>query len=100
MDNYKDTMAYKLYKRAEENLESGVAVEELVEKILKEIINAVGLGRKETWFPTEEYLLKVVNGATEALTDMGFKVFQDAHGEDELFILWDYSEEEAEEAEE
>lgn len=97
MNNYKDMMAYKLYKMAEENLESGKAVEELYEKILKEILHAVSLGRKETWFPTEEYLLKVVDGAVEVLTDMGFKVFQDAHGEDELYILWDFSEEESEE---
>lgn len=97
MSDYKNTMAYDFYKRAEENLESGKAVEELVEKILKEIISAVGFGRTSTWFNTEEYLLKVTNGAVEDLREMGFKVLVDAHGEDEIYVLWDFSEEDAEE---
>lgn len=97
MSNHKDSIAYGFYKTAEENLNYGVPVTNLVDEILKEVIKAVDFGRTSTWFNTEEYLLKVTNGAVEDLREMGFKVLVDAHGEDEIYILWDFSEEDAKE---
>lgn len=93
MNNYKDTMAYKLYKRAEENLESGKAAAELYEEILKEVLRVVDFGGNVMWFDSDDYLAKVRHEAIGQLRSMGFKVTQSEHRLSELYILWDFSEE-------
>ena len=97
MSNYKDTMAYKLYRKAEENSETGKAVENLVEKILKEVCRTVDFGGKLVWFEPYEYTAKIRDGAISELRGMGFKVTPSEYRKSELYILWDFSEEDAEE---
>lgn len=95
MSNYKDTMAYKLYKRAEESLESGAAVEELVERILKQVIGAVDFGKTMARVNIEPAYIQTATQAAGVLKNMGFKVM--SIDEKELVLIWDYSEEDAEE---
>ena len=74
MSNYKDTMAYKLYKRAEENLESGKAAEELVERILKQVIGAVDFGKTMARVNIEPVYIQTATQVAGVLKNMGFKV--------------------------
>lgn len=97
MSNYKDSIAYSFYKRAKENLESGIAVENLVEQILKEVLRVVDFGGNVMWFDSDDYLAKIRYEAIGQLRSMGFKVTQSEHRLSELHILWDFSEEDAEE---
>ena len=97
MSNYKDTMAYKLYKRAEENLESGVAVEKLVERILKQVIDAVDFGETMARINIEPVYIQIASEAVDVLKDMGFKVMP--INEKKMVLLWDFSKVEAQEKE-
>ena len=98
MSNYKDTMAYKLYKRAEENLESGKAAEELVERILKQVIGAVDFGKTMARVNIEPVYIQTATQVAGVLKNMGFKVM--SIDEKEMVLIWDYSEEDAEEEQE
>lgn len=93
MSNYKDTMVYKLYKRAEENLESGVAVNNLVDKILKEVIKDVDFGKTMARVDMSSYGITLTDKALEELKNMGFKVFH--RGQEEFAVIWDFSKEDA-----
>lgn len=95
MSNYKDTMAYKFYKQAEENLESGKAVEKLVERILKQVIDAVDFGETMARINIEPVYIQVVSESKVALEDMGFKVMP--INEKKMVLIWDFSKEEAQE---
>lgn len=95
MSNYKDTMAYKLYKQAEENLESGKAVEELVENILKEIIKAVDFGKTMARVDMSSYDIALTDKALEELQTMGFKTIH--LGQEEFAVIWNFSKEDAQE---
>lgn len=97
MSNYKDSVAYSFYKRAEENLNYGVAVNNLVDKILKEVLRVVDFGGNVMWFDSDSYLTKVRYEAIGQLRSMGFKVTQSEHCKSELYILWDFSEEDGNE---
>lgn len=97
MSNYKDTMAYSFYKRAEENLESGVAVEELVERILKQVISVVDFGKTMARVNIEPVYIQTATQAADVLKDMGFKVM--SINEKEMVLIWDFSEEDAKEDE-
>lgn len=92
---YRDGFAYKMYQKAEENLESGVAVEELVENILKEIINAVSFGKTMVRVDMSSYGIALTDKALEELQIMGFKV---SHlGREEFAVIWNFSKEDAQE---
>lgn len=95
MSNYKDTMAYKLYKRAEENLESGKADEELLERVLKQVFNSVDYGQTMVRANIEPAYIQTVARVTDVLKGMGFKVM--SIDEKEIVIIWDYSEEDVKE---
>lgn len=97
MSNYKDTMAYRLYKRAEENLESGVAVNNLVEKILKEVMGAVDFGETMARINIEPVYIQIASEAVDVLKGMGFKVMP--INEKKMVLLWDFSKEDAQEKE-
>lgn len=97
MSNYKDTMAYKLYKRAEENLESGKTVEELVERILKQVLGAVDFGKTMARVNIEPAYIQTAVEAVDVLKGMGFEVM--SINDKEMVLIWDFSKEEAEEAE-
>lgn len=97
MSNYKDTMAYKLYKRAEESLESGAAVEELVERILKQVLGAVDFGKTMARVNIEPAYIQTAVEAVDVLKGMGFEVM--SINDKEMVLIWDFSKEEAEEAE-
>lgn len=97
MSNYKNTMAYRFYKQAEENLESGKAVEKLVERILKQVIDAVDFGDTMARINIEPTHIQVASEAKVALEDMGFKVM--SINETKMVLLWDFSKEEAQEKE-
>ena len=93
MSNYKDTMAYKLYKRAEENLVTGKADEELLERVLKQVFNSVDYGQTMVRANIEPAYTQTVARVTDALKGMGFKVM--SIDEKEIVLIWDYSEEDA-----
>lgn len=93
MSNYKDTMAYRFYKQAEENLESGKAVEKLVERILKQVIDAVDFGETMARINIEPVYLQITSEAVDVLKGMGFKVMP--INEKKMVLLWDFSKEDA-----
>ena len=95
---YRDGFAYKMYQKAEENLESGVAVEELVERILKQVIGVVDFGKTMARVNIEPAYIQTALEAKDVLEDMGFKVM--TINDKEMVLIWDFSKEEAEEAEE
>lgn len=97
MSNYKDTMAYRFYKQAEENLESGKAVEKLVERILKQVIDAVDFGETMARINIEPVYIQIASEAVDVLKGMGFKVMP--INEKKMVLLWDFSKEEAQEKE-
>ena len=92
MSNYKGTMAYRFYKQAEENLESGKAVEKLVERILKQVIDAVDFGETMARINIEPVYIQVASEAKVALEGMGFKVMP--INEKKMVLIWDFSKEE------
>lgn len=89
--SHKDTMAYKLYKRAEENLNYGVDVEELVERILKQVIGVVDFGKTMTRVNIEPAYTQTALEAKDVLEDMGFEVM--SINDKEMVLIWDFSEE-------
>lgn len=97
MSNYKNTMAYRFYKQAEENLESGKAVEKLVERILKQVIDAVDFGETMARINIEPVYLQITSEAVDVLKGMGFKVMP--INEKKMVLLWDFSREDAQEEE-
>lgn len=97
MSNYKDTMAYRFYKQAEENLESGKAVEKLVERILKQVIDAVDFGETMARINIEPVYIQTALEAKDVLKGMGFKVM--SINDKEMVLLWDFSREDAQEKE-
>ena len=97
MSNYKGTMAYRFYKQAEENLESGKAVEKLVERILKQVIDAVDFGETMARINIEPVYIQIAPEAVDVLKGMGFKVMP--INEKKMVLLWDFSKEESQEKE-
>lgn len=97
MSNYKNTMAYRFYKQAEENLESGKAVEKLVERILKQVIDAVDFGETMARINIEPVYIQIASEAVDVLKGMGFKVMP--INEKKMVLLWDFSKEESQEKE-
>lgn len=91
MSNYKDTMAYRFYKQAEENLESGKAVEELYEKILKEIIERVRYGEKGVHINKSGFPSEVIRKVSEVLTEQGFTAYEKVYKSPDMFVGWDFS---------
>ena len=73
------------------------AAAELYEEILKEVLRVVDFGRNVMWFDSDDYLAKVRYEAIGQLRSMGFKVTQSEHCKSELYILWDFSEEDGNE---
>ena len=97
MSNYKNTMAYRFYKQAEENLESGKAVEKLVERILKQVIDTVDFGETMARISIEPIHIQIAPEAKVALEVMGFKVV--SINETKMVLIWDFSKEDAKEDE-
>ena len=97
MSNYKNTMAYRFYKQAEENLESGKAVEKLVERILKQVIDAVDFGETMARINIEPVHIQIASEAVDVLKGMGFKVM--TLNEKKIVLIWDFSKQEAQEKE-
>lgn len=94
---YRDGFAYKMYQKAEENLKSGKAVEELVERILKQVIGAVDFGKTMARVNIEPAYIQTALEAKDVLEDMGFEIM--SINDKEMVLIWDFSKEEAEEAE-
>lgn len=97
MKDYKDSLAYKLYLEAQENVETKKAVEELYETILKVIIRMTDFGNTFIHYKASEYRSDVLDKVVLELIKTGFKVHQGGDDHDKLFILWDFSEEDASE---
>lgn len=95
MSNYKNTMAYDFYQRAEENLNYGVAVNNLVDKILKEVIKAVDFGKTMVRVDMSSYDIALTDKALEELQAMGFKTIH--LGQEEFAVIWNFSKEDAQE---
>lgn len=95
MSNYKDSIAYSFYKRAGENLNYGVAVNNLVDKILKEVIKAVDFGKTMARVDMSSYDMALTDKALEELQIMGFKTVH--LGQEEFAVIWNFSKEDAQE---